>query len=67
MFDRLVFTLDPDYFPKAKMREIVANLHSKNQRYSRPFTFLTEANLHSTFSYDGRPGCWCSPYRFWYL
>ena len=39
MFERLVFTLDPDYFPKAKMREIVANLHSKNQRYGRPFTF----------------------------
>lgn len=35
MFERLIFTLDPDYFPKAKMREIVANLHSKNQHYSR--------------------------------
>ena len=67
MFKRLVFTLDPDYFPPKKMREIVANLHSKNQRYSRLFMFLTEVSLHSTFSYDGRSGCGRSPYRFWYL
>ncbi len=34
MFDRLVFTTDPDYFPKSKMREIVSGLHAKNQHYS---------------------------------
>ena len=34
MFERLVFTIDPDYFPKSKMREIVSGLHAKNQRYS---------------------------------
>jgi len=53
MFERLVFTLDPDYFPKHKMREIVANLHSKNQRYSKFLTCPIDARLHPTFSYDG--------------
>ena len=67
MFERLVFTLDPDYFPKKKMREIVANLHSKNQRYSRFLACPIEVCSHRTFSYDGRPSCWCASYRFWYL
>lgn len=53
MFERLVFTLDPDYFPKKKMREIVANLHSKNQRYSRFLACPMEVCSHPTFSYDG--------------
>ena len=33
MFEQLVFTTDPDYFPKSKMREIVSGLHAKNQHY----------------------------------
>jgi hypothetical protein len=53
MFERLVFTLDPDYFPKKKMRDIVANLHSKDQHYSKHHAFLRGIYLHSTFSYDG--------------
>jgi len=53
MFERLVFTLDPDYFPKKKMREIVANLHSKNQYYSGCLACPIEIYLHPTFSYDG--------------
>jgi hypothetical protein len=53
MFDRLVFTLDPDYFPTKKMREIVANLHSKNQYYSTFLTCPIKVCLHPTFSYDG--------------
>lgn len=53
MFERLVFTLDPDYFPKKKMREIVANLHSKNQHYSRILAYPIEVCLHFIFSFDG--------------
>lgn len=34
MFEQLVFTTDPEYFPKSKMREIVSGLHAKNQHYS---------------------------------
>ncbi|KAF9554267.1 alpha-glucosidase [Agrocybe pediades] len=30
---RRVFTVDPNYFPMARMREIVAYLHSHNQRF----------------------------------
>ncbi|EMD34263.1 glycoside hydrolase family 31 protein [Gelatoporia subvermispora B] len=33
MYKRQVFTLDPDYFPLPRMREIVDYLHSHNQRY----------------------------------
>jgi hypothetical protein len=67
MFDRLVFTLDPDYFPKEKMREIVANLHSKDQHYSGFLTYPIAVCLRATFSHDGRPSCWCASYRFWCL
>ena len=35
MDHRLVFTLDPDYFPLARMREIIDYLHSHGQRYSK--------------------------------
>lgn len=34
MYRRLVFTLDPDYFPLNRMREIIDYLHSHDQRYS---------------------------------
>ena len=34
MLERLIFTTDPEYFPKSKVREIVSGLHAKNQRYS---------------------------------
>lgn len=30
---RRIFTVDPDYFPLPRMREIVAHLHSNNQRF----------------------------------
>ncbi|KAI0806670.1 alpha-glucosidase [Fomes fomentarius] len=33
MDHRLVFTLDPDYFPLQRMREIIEYLHSHGQRY----------------------------------
>ncbi|KAL0955005.1 hypothetical protein HGRIS_003930 [Hohenbuehelia grisea] len=33
MFKRLIFTVDPDYFPLARMREIVAHLHKNNQKF----------------------------------
>lgn len=35
MFQRQVFTLDPDYFPLERMREIVEYLHDHDQQYSR--------------------------------
>ena len=34
MFEQLVFTTDPDYFPRSKMREIVSGLHAQSQHYS---------------------------------
>ncbi|RXW23660.1 hypothetical protein EST38_g2212 [Candolleomyces aberdarensis] len=33
MRDRLIFTVDPQYFPMSRMREIVSYLHSHNQHY----------------------------------
>jgi hypothetical protein len=33
MFKRRVFTMDPDYFPTPRMREIIDYLHSHDQRY----------------------------------
>ncbi|KAH9483447.1 putative alpha/beta-glucosidase agdC [Psilocybe cubensis] len=33
MFQRRIFTVDPDYFPLARMREIVDYLHSHQQRF----------------------------------
>ncbi|KAI9462524.1 glycoside hydrolase family 31 protein [Russula earlei] len=33
MFKRRVFTMDSDYFPPARMREIIDDLHERDQRY----------------------------------
>ncbi|PVF92317.1 hypothetical protein CPB86DRAFT_744413 [Serendipita vermifera] len=33
MYKRLVFTNDPDYFPLARLREIVKTLHARDQHY----------------------------------
>jgi alpha-glucosidase len=33
MYKRWIFTLDPDYFPLDKMREVISRLHSRNQHY----------------------------------
>ncbi|KAJ3520256.1 hypothetical protein NMY22_g12836 [Coprinellus aureogranulatus] len=33
MQDRLIFTVDPQYFPLNRVREIVSHLHSKGQKY----------------------------------
>jgi hypothetical protein len=33
MDERRVFTMDPQYFPTARMREIIDYLHKYNQRY----------------------------------
>jgi hypothetical protein len=35
MYKRRVFTLDPDYFPLSRMREIIDFLHAHDQRYGR--------------------------------
>ncbi|KAI9452984.1 galactose mutarotase-like domain-containing protein, partial [Lactarius psammicola] len=34
MFERRVFTMDPQYFPTPRMREIIDYLHKHNQRYA---------------------------------
>ena len=33
MYKRRIFTMDPEYFPPARMREIIDYLHKHNQRY----------------------------------
>ncbi|KAI9433845.1 glycoside hydrolase family 31 protein [Lactarius indigo] len=33
MYERRVFTMDPQYFPTARMRDIIDYLHKHNQRY----------------------------------
>ncbi|KAI0948834.1 hypothetical protein AcV7_009470 [Taiwanofungus camphoratus] len=33
MYNRRIFTIDPDYFPLNRMREIIDYLHSHNQHY----------------------------------
>ena len=33
MFKRRIFTMDPEYFPPARMREIIDHLHKHDQRY----------------------------------
>ena len=35
MDNRKVFTLDPDYFPLKRMREIIDYLHAHNQQYGK--------------------------------
>ena len=36
MYNRRIFTADPDYFPVRRMREIVDYLHEHDQHYSTP-------------------------------
>jgi alpha-glucosidase len=33
MFKRRIFTMDPEYFPPTRMREIIDCLHKNDQRY----------------------------------
>jgi len=33
MFKRRIFTMDPEYFPPSRMREIIDYLHKHDQRY----------------------------------
>ena len=35
MYERRVFTLDPDYFPLKRMREIIDHLHANEQKYGK--------------------------------
>ena len=41
MYERRVFTMDPQYFPTARMREIIDYLHKHNQRYGNYCKHLT--------------------------
>lgn len=60
MYERLVFTNDPQYFPLAKMRQIVSDLHAGNQHYSEKPTFLYRLSpLMLTYSTYGRSCRWC--------
>lgn len=43
MDQRKVFTLDPNYFPLPRMREIVDYLHSHNQQYGKRSWFNSES------------------------
>jgi alpha-glucosidase len=33
MYQRRIFTMDPQYFPTDRMREIISYLHQHGQRY----------------------------------
>ena len=33
LFKRRIFTMDPEYFPPVRMREIIDYLHKHDQRY----------------------------------
>ena len=33
MYKRRIFTVDPDYFPLDRMREIIDHFHTHQQRY----------------------------------
>ena len=42
MYERRVFTLDPEYFPLKRMREIVDYLHAHDQQYSEYPSFNSD-------------------------
>ena len=42
MYEQRVFTLDPDYFPLKRMRQIIDYLHDHQQQYSRHSRFNPE-------------------------
>ena len=46
---RRIFTVDPDYFPLPRMREIVAYLHAHNQKYGTLPVIIRRSDTH------GRP------------
>jgi alpha-glucosidase len=49
MYKRRIFTLDPDYFPLDRMREIIDYLHTHQQRYGMLFfTFPTRTDASYT-------------------
>jgi alpha-glucosidase len=41
MYKRRIFTMDPEYFPPARMREIIDYLHKHDQRYGM-FSFICQ-------------------------
>ena len=47
MYKRRIFTVDPDYFPLNRMREIVDYLHTHNQHFGgfrRKHVAVAESN-----------------------
>src|SRR6266446_3002320 len=47
---RRIFTVDPNYFPLARMREIVAHLHSHDQQYGGFFTTIIRVARYPNYS-----------------
>jgi len=43
MFERRIFTMDQDYFPTVRMREIIHYLHKHDQRYGMFNIFTSSA------------------------
>jgi hypothetical protein len=52
MYERRVFTLDPQYFPLNRMREIIDYLHAHNQQYSEYSSF--NSDLISLINYTNQ-------------
>jgi hypothetical protein len=51
--------MDPEYFPTARMREIIDYLHNHNQHYSKHCTYSPgHLCLRDTFSPHNRPRNW---------
>ena len=44
---RRIFTVDPDYFPMDRMREIVDYLHTHDQHFSRFYVTSYSTFTHS--------------------
>ena len=56
MYKRRVFTLDPDYFPLKRMREIIDHLHANGQQYGKcshlNSGFISDKTLESVLMTD---------------
>ena len=49
MYERRVFTMDPQYFPTARMREIIDGLHKYNQRYGRYCNYSPSSSVFTQY------------------
>ena len=58
MYKRRIFTVDPDYFPLARMREIVNYLHAHKQRYGELFSIHPSPNFFKWIICTGKTKYW---------